>query len=494
MALPIRPRFSDFKKVTSIQGTQEVVGLNPNEANASDKNARFSLEDLRKFVLTGLPTSPGKWVTQPTVTVTVTEGKATVSVSSGVADFNGVTVNYSAATYPNITLPATGLQRLDAVAAKADGSYQYVSGSASQNPVTPAIATGALLANYLLFNEAGATTTKPTTTISVVDAVTDGDLNAVTSNAVFDALAALEVSGEYLPLENPTRTKVNFGDVAGNDYGTIDLDNRGLDISQYKDSGNASVYWQLDSAFTEMGTANELGTINNLKSWVTRATGTKPGVAGMFPFVAEDGKKGVRIYTYATDGTQKNTFDFREDGKIYVNGVQLATGGATTFTALTDTPSSYTAGKWLKVNALGTAIEQVDAPQAGASVSGTRTQSTATAPTSKLLDDELTAIRPTTYTTFSAVNTFNANKVMRLGGAGDTFNANHTISEAGSGNLIGTFLTLIVVGNGSNTVTIGSGWLNENGGTFDTASGKRNVIRMHYIDNTNKFYTITQPA
>jgi hypothetical protein len=190
MALPVRPRFSDFKKVTSIQGTQEVVGLNPNEANASDKNARFSLEDLRKFVLTGLPTSPGKWVTQPTVTVTVTEGKATVSVSAGTADFNGVTVNYAAFTQSNVTLPSSGLQRLDAVAAKADGTYQYVSGTSSQNPVTPAIATGALLANYLLYNEAGATTTKPTTTISVVDAVTDGDLNAVTSNAVFDALAA----------------------------------------------------------------------------------------------------------------------------------------------------------------------------------------------------------------------------------------------------------------------------------------------------------------
>jgi hypothetical protein len=368
MTLPIRPRFSDFKKVTSIQGTQEVVGLNPNEANASDKNARFSLEDLRKFVLTGLPTSPGKWTTQPTVTVTVANNVATVQVSAGTADFNGVTVTYQAFTQSNVALPGTGLQRLDAVAAKADGTYSYVLGTSSQNPVTPAIPTGSLLANYLLFNEAGGTTSTPTTTISVVDEVTDGDLNAVTSNAVFDALAALEVSGDYLPLENPTRTQVNFGDVAGNDYGTIDLDNRGLDISQYKDSGNASVYWQLDSAFTEMGTANELGTINNLKSWVTRATGAKPGVAGMFPFVAEDGKKGVRIYTYATDGTQKNTFDFREDGKIYVNGVQLATGGGTTFTALTDTPSSYTAGKWLKVKADGTGLEFTDAPTTGSSV------------------------------------------------------------------------------------------------------------------------------
>ena len=40
-----------------------------------------------------------------------------------------------------------------------------------------------------------------------------------------------------------------------------------------------------------------------------------------------------------------------------------------TFTNLTDTPASLTAGKWLKVNAGGTALEETDAPSAGVTVS-----------------------------------------------------------------------------------------------------------------------------
>ena len=37
-------------------------------------------------------------------------------------------------------------------------------------------------------------------------------------------------------------------------------------------------------------------------------------------------------------------------------------GGATTFIGLSDTPSSFTANKWLKVNSAGNALEEVDAP------------------------------------------------------------------------------------------------------------------------------------
>ena len=40
-------------------------------------------------------------------------------------------------------------------------------------------------------------------------------------------------------------------------------------------------------------------------------------------------------------------------------------GGATTFVGLSDTPSSFTAGKWLKVNAAGNAIEETNAPSEG---------------------------------------------------------------------------------------------------------------------------------
>ena len=36
--------------------------------------------------------------------------------------------------------------------------------------------------------------------------------------------------------------------------------------------------------------------------------------------------------------------------------------GSTSFTGLSDTPGSFTAGKWIKVNAGGTALEWTDAP------------------------------------------------------------------------------------------------------------------------------------
>jgi hypothetical protein len=57
-----------------------------------------------------------------------------------------------------------------------------------------------------------------------------------------------------------------------------------------------------------------------------------------------------------------------------------------------------------------------------------------------------------------------------------------------------TTLTVLVTGNGTNTVSVASGWQNENAGVFDTTNGKKNVFRLHYIDSNNRFYTVTQPA
>ena len=53
-------------------------------------------------------------------------------------------------------------------------------------------------------------------------------------------------------------------------------------------------------------------------------------------------------------------------------------GGTTVFTGLTDTPSTLTACKWLKVNAGGTALEETDPPSAqGLSPRGTATGTSA---------------------------------------------------------------------------------------------------------------------
>ncbi len=47
------------------------------------------------------------------------------------------------------------------------------------------------------------------------------------------------------------------------------------------------------------------------------------------------------------------------------NGVISAQTGSTTFIGNTDTPNSFTSGKWLKVNAAGTALEWTDEPSGG---------------------------------------------------------------------------------------------------------------------------------
>jgi hypothetical protein len=90
----------------------------------------------------------------------------------------------------------------------------------------------------------------------------------------------------------------------------------------------------------------------NLLRWKDASASIEHGVLNGEPY--------FKVTT--VKGTASNSLEFKL-GKIYVNNVEFTGGsGATTFAALTDTPSSYTAGKWLKVNALGTAIEQVDAP------------------------------------------------------------------------------------------------------------------------------------
>ena len=53
------------------------------------------------------------------------------------------------------------------------------------------------------------------------------------------------------------------------------------------------------------------------------------------------------------------------NGSDYAWVAQTTDTDTNTFTGLTGTPSSYTANKWLKVNAGGTAIEETDAPTQG---------------------------------------------------------------------------------------------------------------------------------
>ena len=70
----------------------------------------------------------------------------------------------------------------------------------------------------------------------------------------------------------------------------------------------------------------------------------------------------VTVGKISATGTPSSSTYLRGDGSwSAVSGG----GGSSTFTGLTDTPSSFTADKWLKVNSAGNALEFTDAPSGG---------------------------------------------------------------------------------------------------------------------------------
>ena len=69
----------------------------------------------------------------------------------------------------------------------------------------------------------------------------------------------------------------------------------------------------------------------------------------------------LSVTTEAAQGGGSLTYN-PANGQFTFKPAAGSGGGATNFTGLGDTPSSLTAGKWLKVNVGGTALEWTDAP------------------------------------------------------------------------------------------------------------------------------------
>mgnify|MGYP001349359698 CR=1 FL=1 len=71
------------------------------------------------------------------------------------------------------------------------------------------------------------------------------------------------------------------------------------------------------------------------------------------------GYSDLSVTTEAAQGGGSLTYN---DAGVFTFKPSAGGGGATNFTGLNDTPGSLTAGKWLKVNVGGTALEWTDAP------------------------------------------------------------------------------------------------------------------------------------
>jgi hypothetical protein len=164
MALPAKPRISDFPPPLSIQGNIKLAAQDPNIQNLGEQNVGPTIDQLRAYIISGVPTSPGEWITQPTISIVNNgNGTVTITVSAGSANFPIGVVDYLQASYTK-TLPATGLNREDAVSALENGTYVYSEGSAGTSTSPPPIPAGALLVNYLTLNNSGGTVTGPENT------------------------------------------------------------------------------------------------------------------------------------------------------------------------------------------------------------------------------------------------------------------------------------------------------------------------------------------
>jgi hypothetical protein len=180
------------------------------------------------------------------------------------------------------------------------------------------------------------------------------------------------INGEYLPLANPNGNTVSFGTSNYLDLQADYLDGYLRDTANGRRGG---VFATLDGTSSPTGAPAISGAFSLLDAWRNMNTGAT--TSAVIAFAKDDGTAGIRLYARDTATNKTAYLDFMQDGKIYINGTEFTGGGgsgATTFTALTDTPNTYTANKWLKVKADGLGVEFVDAPTGGGTtVTGSET-------------------------------------------------------------------------------------------------------------------------
>lgn len=154
-------RISDLQKAIRVLGDFPLETVDTAEPNAANRSKYITLDQVRDFVLTGLPPQPAKWVTQPGISVPAVAGtQATFTVSAGQAQWPEGLVDYLAQEF-TVALPGPGLQRIDTVVADLEGNFILVTGDTSQNPAPKKQPADTLWVNFVLFNEEGAEVPPP---------------------------------------------------------------------------------------------------------------------------------------------------------------------------------------------------------------------------------------------------------------------------------------------------------------------------------------------
>lgn len=168
-----------------LKGTMQVMLLDGTVANATERNVRGTLDELKNYIIGSIPPAPAgtSWVEKPVVSVDEETGTI-VSITTGSADFDGVPVSY-VADEETITLPASGLIRMDAVAGQPDGSYLYKVGEEAGSAVTPNLPATALWVTYLIVTSSGAVVQEPPASGQVVGPRLLTDAATVTADGSF---------------------------------------------------------------------------------------------------------------------------------------------------------------------------------------------------------------------------------------------------------------------------------------------------------------------
>lgn len=150
--------WSNWKRDAPLKGTTLVAVLDESITNAGERNQMKPLDEIRNYLFQGTPVNPAgaAWVTKPTVS----ESTKTVTIGSGSATWDGVTVNYLSRT-ETVTYPSEGLLRQDVVVARKDGTFLYIQGQAATTAITPNYPSDGLWVAYILFSASGGKVQEP---------------------------------------------------------------------------------------------------------------------------------------------------------------------------------------------------------------------------------------------------------------------------------------------------------------------------------------------
>ncbi len=236
---------------------------------------------------------------------------------------------------------------------------------------------------------------------------------ATTDGVDIDIGGSLNAAGTSIDFQNTTIsfTGATIGGLNGSDVGLSNIADAGYGVDI---TGKAALTDGIDISVG--GSINAAGTTVDFQNTTISFTGASIG--GLQSTI----NSGVDVHLNQSTATSNEVLSW--NGTDYEWVAQST--GTTLFTGLTDTPNTLTAGKILKVNSGGTALEYVDAPPSFTRTTVSKTTSVLASETSENIDFNYAAKSYGLYSittndaawvtlyTSKAARTADANRVMTM--------------------------------------------------------------------------------